>query len=311
MPFDNLPYSELADRYGYIPASHAAPQLWGAESRKLFDEHGEEIPGYFRIARQDNGKTVHVHSDSYAFVDNRTAFAQFEDAIEASDLDADGMLVATDYSGANGERVFRQYLFPAHQVTVRPGVEVALRIIMLNSYDKSAAFTGRAGAYSFVCANTSIFGNDIGNFRIKHAGQIDSEAAVRGLVQAAGQHVTATQRMKIWPQIDLDDKVALALLGKLEGVSEAQVDRLVHSWVVAKDDDGPQGGTNMWALYSTLTAWATHGDESLGGMAGRMAGKGALGIKQRIDREKRVAQLVSSKAWIDVDGFTPKALLPA
>src|SRR5262249_40031569 len=145
------------------PANHAKPQFFPVVARRLFDEKGVELPGYKRIVRDDTGDTLHVATDSYQVVTNEEAFGAFEAAIETSTLDRTDMRIGTDYSGF-GVRCFRQYLFPAHRVEIKKGVEVALRILMMNSYDGSLRFRGQAGAYNFVCANTSVLGKDYASF---------------------------------------------------------------------------------------------------------------------------------------------------
>src|SRR3954468_16583033 len=220
-----LPYVDLMDRYGFITANHAKPEFWPVKARRLFDEEGVELEGWKRIVREDNGKTLHVATDAYQVVSNEDAFGAFETALRESTLDLTDMQVATDYSNY-GARCFRQYLLPAHQGEVRPGNAVALRAIMMNSYDGSMRFRGQAGAYSFACANTSILGSDFGRFSFSHRSgvEIDVQGAVRDLIAAAEAHVAKVNEWKGWPDIRLTDDQAIAAIQTMPGAAKALVD---------------------------------------------------------------------------------------
>lgn len=291
MPLDGS-YNDLMERHGFIPADHAAPRFFPVAARNLYDEAGEILPGYKRIIREDDGRTLHVATDAYKLISNEEAFGAFEDALKASTLDLTDMRIGTDYA-AQGARVFRQYLLPAHRVQVKPGVETALRLIMFNSYDGTLAFSGRAGAYNFVCANTSIAGHDMASFRMRHAAGIDVAKAITGLTEAAMAHVQEAERQKAWPDVPVADLQALEVFRAIPRATGLLVDHLAHSWLRARDNDPLQGGANLWCLWNVLTAWATHDPET---------GK-VNAAPIRSEREVRVRQVQEAAAW--------KALLPA
>jgi hypothetical protein len=289
MPFDG-PYADLVAKHGFIPANHAAPQFFPVKARRLFDDAGNELPGWLRIVREDTGDTLHVATDKYQVVTNEEAFGAFEDALHASTLDLTDMQIGTDYSNG-GARCFRQYLLPAHRVEVKPGNEVALRLLMMNSYDGSMKFRGQCGAYSFVCANTSIMGKDYAQFSMRHSGNIDVPKAISGLTQAAEEYLETAKRWKAWPMITVTDQQAMTVAGAMPQATEALTDHLVHDWLRAKTGEGPQTGPNLWTLYNVLTAWSSHSD------VGQKVGRGQV----RFDREKRVAALLEGKVWGELE----------
>jgi hypothetical protein len=289
MPFDG-PYADKMEQYGFIPANHKAPQFFKVEARRLFDEKGVEIEGYRRIVNAELDKTLHIATDAYELVSNEEAFGQFELALAKSNLDLTDMQIATDYSGY-GARVFRQYLLPAHKVEVKPGVEVALRAIMMNSYDGSMKFRGCSGAYNFVCANTSIFGTDYSKFEFSHRGKVDVSKAITGLIAAAEEHVGAAKRWQRWPEIAITDQQAILAAQALPKVTKSLGDHLIHAWLDARDDTGPQGGANLWTLFNVFTAWSSHDSSEVEG------GKG----EARFEREKRVAGLLTGKLWKELE----------
>lgn len=288
MPLDALPYQEQMEKFGFIAADHAAPKFFPVKARKLYDESGKELPGWLRIVREDTEQTLHVATDKYQVVTNEEAFGAFEEALEKSTLDRTNMRIGTDYAGG-GARCFRQYLLPAHRVEVKTGVEVALRLLMMNSYDGSLKFRGQCGAYNFVCANTSISGTDYAQFAARHTGKIDVRAAIEGLTKAAEEHVETTRRWAEWPKIGVTDQQAMAVCKTMPLATDGLVDNLVHSWIRARDGGGPQSGANVWTLFNVLTQWASHVgmDQMIKGGNGQ----------SRYEREKRVAKLIEGKVW--------------
>lgn len=287
MPLDAIsPYADLMEQHGFIPANHSAPAFFPVAARKLYDETGQELPGYMRIVREDTGCTLNVATDSYKIITNEEAFGAFETALHESTLDLTGMRVGTDYANG-GARCFRQYLLPAHVVEVKQGVSVALRLLMMNSYDGSLAFKGQVGAYNFVCANTSVSGVDFASFRMKHTGQLDVPKAISGLAQAAEAHVLEAARMKAWPQIGVSDAKAREVFGSMPQPTGMLVDHLVHRWLVARDTDPLQGGPNLWTLFNVLSAWSTHGENKVTGGRGQV----------KFDREQRVRRLIEGKVF--------------
>jgi uncharacterized protein DUF932 len=282
MPFDLMD----TEKAGFMPMNHRTIQPIPAEALKVFDARGEEIPGYHHIVRGDTGKTIRVCSDSYTLVQNDFAIATVEDALAKSTLDRADMQFGIDYSH-DGARMFAQWLLPAHTEKVKSGVEATLRLIMLNAYDGSTAFSGRSGSYNWACANQAVAGKDFGSFRFIHTGEIDVEEAVKKLTLAAEDHVEQAKRWREWPEIAVTDEQACTALCALPGASDAQVDALVHAWLKARDDtDNVQSGANLWCLYNVLTAWATHDPSAPKQRAQKL-----------FDRQRRVAQVIDGEVW--------------
>jgi hypothetical protein len=287
MPFDALPapYADKMAAYGYIPANHVKPHFERVEVRDLYDDQNVKLDGWRRIYNVDRGTTLHVATDKYQLIDNDTCYGLFETALHDSALDLTGMHIATDMSHGGG-RTFRQYLLPAHNVPVKEGVDVALRIIMLNSYDASMAFRGLAGAFNFCCANSAIFGNKAADFSVKHMGNPDMPKLISDLISAAEGFVIEAEGMRRWPGIDVTDTEALDLLRQVPTITETVYEHLTTQWLRAATGDGPQSGRNAWTLYNCLTAWSTHGDA-----------KGPNAAASRFTREGLVRRTIETKKW--------------
>jgi hypothetical protein len=290
MPLDgfNLPYADLIAKHGFVPANHRDAQHDHVELRRIFDENGVEIDGYRSVWNDTKRKTLAVHSDGYKLIPNEVFTSAIEDALAASGLDLTGMHVGID-TAYDGRRLFQQYLLPAHTVRIdgrQGGIDVALRIVAFNSYDGSTGLRVRAGGYTFVCANTSVSGQDAAMFSMRHTSGADVNEAAKRLVDAAEAFVRESEGWKVWPEIPVTDQQALGIF-KAMGASESIVEHLSKRWMETRDLDPIQGGANAWALYSTLTAWATH-EES------RSKSNAAAA---RYDREGKVQKALATKEW--------------
>lgn len=285
-------YAGLMQKHGFVPANHREPNEHAKVSiGGIYDEKGEIIAGHKRVYHDDTGRTLAVHTDSYSLIPNEMAFGAFEKALAMSGLDLTDMAIATDY-GSHGARTFRQYLLPRHIVEVKPGVSVALRLLMLNSYDGSLAFKGRCGAYDFVCANTSIVGRDFANLGIKHIGDMAEDrlnVLATALVEAAEAYVQIANDWKRWPMIDVTDTQAIEVFAEIPSASKRLVEHLTHRWVEAVHKDELQGGRNLWALYNVLTAWSTHGENGDKGAADTQA-----------QREERVFKAAAAPRFLEL-----------
>jgi hypothetical protein len=283
MPFDTAQLDG-----DFTPMDHREVQPIAAKALKVFNERGDEIPGYHHVVRGDNNETIRVCGESYALVQNEFVVNMIETALRRSKLDLTDARVGFDYSH-NGARMFAQWIFPAHTATVRPGVEASLRVVMLNSYDGSVPLSGRAGSYNWVCANQAVAGQDLASFKFRHTGEIDLAPAIAKLTAAAEEHAEQVRRWELWPAIPVSDQMVRAVLTSLPEASTTQVDTLVHAWLKARDEDPLQGGPNLWCLYNVLTAWASKDTKGLPDSAARSW-----------ERQKRVATVVEGKLWSEL-----------
>lgn len=275
--------SEQMERYGFVPANHRTPAFFPVELVPM-SAAGRTVEGWRALVRPDTGAVLHCWQDGYKLVPHAAATAAFDAALRAGGLDTTGMLVSTDLTH-DGRRLFRQYVLPAHSVEVRPGDVTALRIVGFNSYDGSLAVSWRGGGYRFVCANTTVIGRDVAAAKARHSAGLDMGALARGMVAACALYVAETARWRRWAAVPVDTDRAVRVLRALPGASDALVGQLTTAWVGGREDD------TLWALFNTLTHWATH-DATRGG--NRMATVHA--------RQERVARLIDSKPWAELEG---------
>lgn len=270
-------YSDLMDRYGFIPSNHTAPVFFPVSLNEIYDSKGKKIPGYKGIFRGDTGDCLKVHTESYGLVPYEESFGTFERAIDKSGLDTTNMRIATDVMNGGG-KIFRQYLFP-NIIEKIADAEIALTISMFDSYDGSTAFIGRSGHFNFRCANMGFAGRAALEMKVKHTGDTYKRQveAIKLIVAAAERYVVEAKRMREWPSINLDIKSVHRLLQNgMPQITDQLCDTMIASYALEREH-------NLWSFYNCLTAWSTHTPD----------GK----KKMSIDRQKRVLDLVEGKDW--------------
>lgn len=267
-------YQDQMEKYGFVPMNHDTPHWFNVIEEPVVTLQGVEIPGYKRVLREDTGDTLAVHSDQYRIIQDKDVFEAFEAGVNASGLDITDLAVKRDRS-ANGTQTFSRYVLPAVTETVGQ-TKVSLSFLCWNSHDGTMAANGRIGFYTWVCANQSVQGKDLGAFSIRHKGEHQEvSVAVENLVAGAGEAIAQMRRFEQWRRTEVLDATARALLNEMPQKSKALVTQLFYDWSSAKEDTGPNGGANLWAFWSVLTFWATNG----------------IGLKQGMERQKRIAQL--------------------
>jgi hypothetical protein len=269
-------YEDMMQKHGFIPSNHTAPVFFPVSLEDIYDKTAKQIPGYKAVIRGDTGDTLKVHTDSYGLVPYEKSFGTFEDAIYKSGLDTQGMRIGTDVMNGGG-KIFRQYLFPNIKEKISD-TEIALTISMFDSYDGSTAFIGRSGHFNFRCANMGFAGRAALEMKVKHTGNTyDRQVeAIKLIVAAAERYVVEAKRMREWPNIGIAVDRARNVLEAIPQSTDQLCDTLLASYAVEKEH-------NMWTLYNCLTAWSTHTPD----------GK----TKMKIDRQKRILDLVEGKDW--------------
>lgn len=276
-----LPFQAQMEQYGFVPANHEKLNWFPVDAGSIYDNQGNQIPGYMRVFREDTGDVLAVHSDSYTVIPYRTVFEKFDQALADSSLDTEGMLVGTDMTH-NGARCFRQYVLPRHQIDMGNGDRHALRIIGFNSYDGTMSASLMAGGYRFTCANMSVIGRHLMQLKVRHTGRdadMRLEDGIRRVVEAADHFVAMEPRYRRWKEVPVVVEGFKALVESLPQITERLSDHLVAKFATEKEE-----GT-LYGAWNILTNWATHADAK------------SHRAQTVIDRQKRVASLIDGKAW--------------
>jgi hypothetical protein len=271
-------YQDKLDAYGYVPIDHDEPNFFPVALQDIFDGSGNTIEGSKRLVRTDTNETLKVHSDGYGLISYEDSFAKFDEELNRSGLNVEDMVVATDMSH-NGSRCFRQYVLPKHSIDLPTGGSLALRFLMFNSYDGSTKFRGRAGGYSFVCANTCVLGTDIINIGVKHTKNagLQIEGVIEQVVASADQFITWGPKFEEWAETRPSRSEVYHVLTQLP-FSVNHIDAIFRSWVLDEAD-------SLLGVYNAITSWSTFNST------------GVNKASARADREARVATLIEGNVW--------------
>jgi hypothetical protein len=242
----------------------------------------------------DSAMLLNIVGAAYKLVHNRELFSAVEQAMHDEMLPEHllGVQVADRVSGW-GKVCLRQYIFPAIKCHIQhTKSDVAFRIIVQNGYGGSALRI-HAGAIDFYCSNGMIRGEYTSTYRKHTSGLVVGHlnATVKTALQEfangaeqwntwANKPIRFEQAMKLFEHIALSAKMRDSLNDQLTREVDAR-------------------GNNMWALYSTLTYYASHND-------------GAFGLRRTVEeqdtvattmlgRELNVAKWVQSDAWRELE----------
>ena len=249
----------------------------------LYDS--KQINSHVALIRDDTDQVLSIVGSKYRPVTPQEAFDTAEDVIMRSDLNLTDISRHTAVSH-NGARAYSTWTLPEHRVTLRKDDDVALQISARNSYDGSWSFVVEVGGYRFICLNMQVFANNFAIHKSKHTQGLNLDRIASRLSDAI---IFYDQETELWREmvdtkIDnynafdvlshlANSKVASSMLKNMvddpdyrrlnspldilyepEVVRNKTLNTLYHQWLLERKGLG----TTAWALYNTMTNWATH-----------------------------------------------------
>ena len=232
------------------------------------------VPNKKALVRKDNNESVAVVSDSYQVAQHPDAFRTVERIISNSDLDLTGITRNIEASH-NGARAYARYSFPSHQIETSRGDSSTLEILARNSFDGSWCFHIDIGAVRGICLNGQVFIEDFAMYKSKHTRRLNMAHAARKLSKSLEVYEKEVDRWKVWKNTGVANYEAFRIFrdaanskyDRSECVSMStllhrpEVKRnktLMNLWDHYVTDERKSLGSNLWAVYNTLTHWATH-----------------------------------------------------
>jgi hypothetical protein len=227
-----------------------------------------------------------VGSD-YKLVQNRDLFAAVESTM-CNEMLAEHLagVQVTDRVASWGRICYRQYIFPNIKCRLERNVksEIAFRLIVQNGYGGSALRI-HAGAIDFYCTNGMIHGEYQSVYR-KHTKLIEVAGFGNTIAKALGQFNLNQHKWDRWARTPVKHQAAMDLFKELAS-SERLSENLANQYLRERD----ARGDNMWALYSTLTYYASHND-------------GEFSLRKTVNEQDTVASTMLQRElnvarWID------------
>jgi len=200
-----------------------------------------------------SGAVISIVGMGYNVVQNADIIPDYERAIYRSQLDTTGMERNIQQSHY-GARTVVTYTFPAHRIEVREGDSMDLKISVLNSYDGSWKFMSLVGALRLACLNGQVIGDYFSSFYGKHTKSLDTDIAVKKLEHSLDVYMENAELWKQYPTTAVSELQAYNVFLNLAGESKVLLELLQTTHALYVEEVG----SNLWALFNTLTDWASH-----------------------------------------------------
>ena len=164
--------------------------------------------------------------------------------------------------------------------------DIAFRMIVQNGYGDSA-LRMHAGAIEFWCTNGMIRGEYQSVYR-KHTSGLDPDWCCRCSGQGTEAFADSQNVWREWARKPVRNMDAMELFREL-----ARTDRLTEKLSDHYMREVDARGMNLWAVYSTLTYYASHSD---GEFSIRDTKQDTAAVTM-LERELRVAKWLNTDAW--------------
>jgi len=226
------------------------------------------IPDRKAIVFSDTNKYIAIVGANYNVVQNEEIYTTMAKALVKSKLKLDGLMVRASNSG-NYARSLVEIKFPEYQVEVGNGDFTQLSTVMRNSYDGSWKHQLDTGGFRMVCANGQVIGDFQSIFAKRHISNFSMPDMATYLINSVENFADMGKRWVAMTGQPLTEAQAIDLLLSFIGRStddeeqklqwlDSKRARNVQAIVAGWRENSHSLGSNMWALYNTMTAHATH-----------------------------------------------------
>lgn len=221
---------------------------------------GFNAPDHQVVVNLDNGMVIHTPKKQYKLTKHADAYNTVNNIInelaESGLINIDGVVIK-DSCLYLGGRTIREYFFPHELININ-GDNVAMRLVVINSYDGSTNFSVQCGGFRLVCCNGIVSGDRIVSLNAQHSSGFCLNSIRPQLLSAIKQYKAAGNYWHKLYKTKLSDLQAERIImefSKNSGkVSIAKVNGFTNLWKQHKKDIG----ANYWAMLQVLTFWATH-----------------------------------------------------
>ena len=228
------------------------------------------------LYRTDTHQVLNVVGSRYKMAQYADAWKAAERILINSGLDLTGLerRMAESHEGA---RAYVVYTLPSYTIDLGAGDESALQVSAYSSFDGTWCFFLEVGAVRMICLNTQVAINGFSLYKSKHTPSLDIGHAVRKIGTVLETYEREAERWVRWREQEVTDKSAFLTFAKAancryvpaygevysinELLGEPEVYRnraLMYMWQQYTTDERKHLGQNEWAVYNTLTHWATH-----------------------------------------------------
>lgn len=198
--------------------------------------------------------TLNIVSGTYKLIQNYELYDHIESVI-LSDMPTAYLkdVQIVDKAAYHGLRTWRQYIFPNFSTQVNGKSKIGFRVIVQNAYG-GAALKIISGAIDFYCTNGMITGQFESEY-YRHSSGLTVQGVGDNLKQSMRKFIEASDEWKKWNERVITHEAAMSLFHKI-AASPRMFTKFTETW----EQEAHDRGQTKWALYSTLTHYASHRD---------------------------------------------------
>ena len=296
MPLDNTlqdsdPFRQFNDKSTIMFPVGERPVAWFNRASEKYENVNSHKAIVRTSADGKGGHVLNVVGANYKLVPNKELFTAVENTMRKKMHDdaLHGVRVSDEVSGF-GRVCLRKYVFPniKCRLTKSARSDIAFRLIVQNGYGGSALRI-HAGAIEFYCSNGMISGEYQSEYR-KHTSGLVVAGIEHTLERALDTFASSHKKWQRWADMPVGHEQAMQLFRDLAS-SEKLAERLAQQYLL----DRHERGANLYAVYSTLTYYASHaeGEFKLRSTVNEQDSVAAT----MLQRELTVAKWTETDAW--------------
>jgi len=235
------------------------------EMQPLFTEEGIEAPNAMAVTRTDTNQILGVHSKRYKVVSHDDIINKTMDAIRDADISKDYKTKFEVFE--NGAKLRGEILFPDINIEPVVGDYSSFRIEFFSSYDGAWPYAHITQAFRWWCANGCTTADTFASTRRKHTKNLVIEADAEKMKSSVEDFMGLESKWKEWMGIIVPADNAEYFFTKTLAKTFTYASKPKHNATQLEKlmelyhHEAQKLGRNKWALYNTMTAWATHTQE--------------------------------------------------
>lgn len=218
------------------------------------------------IVRTDTNQVLGVHGYKYKAIRHDDVVNSVFDAVSSANISKDYNQKIEVFE--DGKKLRGTIDFPDLVIEPSVGDHIRFQIVFFNSYDASWAFGMQAQGLRLWCLNGCTSPDTVAKTVAKHTTNVNVSASAAKIHAGLDAFFNSKDMYRDWMSIKIGDNTAESFLKSSlcqvrNNTSEKkhnfkQLDNLMGMW----NKNSGYLGKNKWALYNTMTEWATHTDES-------------------------------------------------
>jgi len=214
-----------------------------------------KMPKRQTLVRTDTQQILGMCGPNYQILKHADAVDTLNNALKETGFDYNEKTILTKV----GARLFHHVTFEGMNANI-DGEDVALQLIMLNSYDGSCPFDLDLGGYRFVCQNGMRVGTSLERTRSKHTASLNYKHLIKKIklkVQSFNDVL-----IPFWASLAEYDANLKEGREIIEGIIDQSKFPKRHGKKVLQEWNRQRtpitGGRNAWGIYNAFTSVITH-----------------------------------------------------